>query len=356
VPTAGIAIHEITFSLVVYFLTLLTLAAFLASRVYAAVERLRKALATRRRFAELAPAELHAGPVELTGTVETDPPNRPAVTVRLRQHAVSVGVARSPMFEWKEQERSVEARPFTLVLHDGRLRVEVLPGERPHLLARSELTPTAPQERDLTASLRHGERARVTGVLAMTTDDDVGYREAPRRFVLTAQEGERLRIEAESATLGRDDAAAARRRASEKGRGIILIACGAPAAWTTLTLAQSTTVTATVTDAGTCTGRTKNGTYKYACYGAVAPDGRTRFNDLHGQATVGAPVRISFAPDFPSRFERGETLSPDQFSAMFMGVFGFFLALLLLADFVVGRSGREPRWYDVEPFDIREAP
>jgi hypothetical protein len=353
VPTDGIAIHEITFSLVVYVLTLLTLAAFFASRVYAALDRLRRARATRLRFAEPAPAELHAGPIELAGIVETDPTDAPAVHVRLRQHAFGAGYARHPMLDWKEQERTVEARPFTLVVRGG-LRVEVLPGERPHLLASSQLTPTALQERVLTATLEHGERARIAGVLATVVEDDAGYREAPRRFVLTAQEGERLRIEAESATIGRDGAEAARYRSSRKVMRMLLLACGAPATWTTLTLAQSTTVTATVTHAGTCTGRSKNGTYKYACFDAVAPDGRTTFDDIHAQATVGASVRISFAPDFPWRFELGETLSPDLFSAGLMGVAGFMLAFMLLIEFVARRSGGEPRWYDVEPFDCRE--
>jgi hypothetical protein len=108
-------------------------------------------------------------------------------------------------------------------------------------------------------------------------------------------------------------------------------------------------VTATVTWAGTCTGRTKNGaTYHYACFTAGSPDGET-FGDLHGRATIGGSVRISYAVDFPFRCSLGETLSPDIFSATFMGFGLFMLALTRLP-----RDRDERRWFDVEPFESEE--
>jgi len=248
----------------------------------------------------------------------------------------------------------VDARPFTLVLHGTGIRVDVLPAGRPILLAQGEIDPMGERQRVLTAVLRHGERARVAGSLAADGGETEGYREAPRRFVLQGQEGERLRVEAESA-LSTDPAISARRRLARQGTHVALLFCGPPAAWTTLTLARSTTVTATVTHAGTCTGTTKNGgTTHYACFNALAPDGQTRFRDMHGTATTGSSVRISYASDFPFRCSIGETLDPDLFSAVFMGTGVFMLALMALAG--IGRTNDERRWFDAEPFDSTEAP
>ena len=349
----GIALHDVTVSVVVYFLAVLTLTAFAASRLAATIAAVRRARAARRRFSEPAPAELHAGPVDLTGTVETEPPDTPAITVRLRQRAFSAGIPRNPALDWKEQERTVEARPFSLVLPGTGVRVEVLPGERPHLLARSLLTVTESGERVLSASLQHGESACVTGVLAAAADEDAaGYREAPHRFALQAAEGERLRVEAASATLLPDAVEGVRRRALRQMTRMLLVGCGAPALWTTLMLAQSTTVTATVTHAGTCSGRSKSGRYEYPCFTALAPGGQTSFDHLQGQATVGAPVRISFVRGLPSFFDLGETLDPDVPSVVFMGVSSLMLALVI----AIERSRHEKRWYEVEPFDSREAP
>jgi len=359
VPTdgSGIALHDVTVPVVIYFLAVLTLTAFVVTRVVDAVGGLRRAREARRRFSETPPAELRAGLVELAGTVETDPPEAPAVTLCLRQQAFGAGFARNPRTNWKEQERTVEARPFTLALNGGSVRVEVLPGERPQLIAPATLTPAAPRdrvprERILSASLAHGQRARVGGVLAPAPDDASGYRDAPHRFVLRAPEGGRLTVEVENATSGMDDVDAARGRSAAEIIRATLLFTAVPAAWTTLTLARSTTVTATVTRAATCTGHSKSGAYRYACFEATAPDGETRFHDLRGEATVGAPVRISFARDVPFRCALGETLEPDLFSAVFMGLGTLFLAVIV----GFGRRRDDERWYDVEPFDSNEAP
>lgn len=347
---SGIALHDVTFSTVVYFLTFLTLVVLAVGRVVVELVGLRRRWVARRRFAEPAPAELGSGHAELAGTVATDPPGGEAVRVRLRQRAFGAGIPRQRAVDWKEQERAVEASPFTLVLHGSGARIDVVPGPRPHLLARGTLAPTGPEERVISASLRHGERVRITGMIARAPEDGAGYREAPRRFVLQAAEGERLRIQAEITTLS-DPVEHARARARRKITWACVLGSLAAVALHTALLLDSTTVTATVIVSSTCRGVSKFGSYKYACFTAKAPDEVTRFDDLDGHAKVGEQIRVSYARSYPSNFSLGDTLTPGDFSLMVMSM--GTLLLWVLGPMALMQD--EEHWYDMEPFDVREA-
>ena len=136
-----IALDQAAMSLFVYLVTLLTVAAIAASRAVAPAAAMLRARAERRRFSEPAPAELHPGRVELAGMVEVDPPDAPAVAVRIRQQAFDGGTSKNRLFDWKEQDRAVDARPFTLVLHGTGARVDVQPAGRPILLAQGVIDP-----------------------------------------------------------------------------------------------------------------------------------------------------------------------------------------------------------------------
>jgi hypothetical protein len=189
-----------------------------------------RAQAVRRRVAAPAPARLQAGPMVLAGTVEPEAPGGAAITVRIAQLGTRVSRGKSSTWEWRERGRTVDARPFTLVLHGTGERVRVLPGERPLLRARADVTrewaTKGTRERTWVATLGRRERARIEGVLAPVPGEGKGYRTSTGPLALQAPEGGRLIVEAESAAYEHDRSAAARRRTVDR----LLLFFGLPVA------------------------------------------------------------------------------------------------------------------------------
>jgi len=188
------------------------LAAAISLYVYRALAPRRQVRALAKRIASLPPAQIPEGAVSLAGTVEVDDPETPAISVYILQRCDD-GSWRKAGWRtmwmggwayWDERARTVEAGPFTLVLNGSHARIRVVSDAEVHLCANATITRTelvgSKMEQHWNATLRHGERVVVTGVLSPdSSSGDGGYRDPSRALILCAPEGGRLRVEAEGA-------------------------------------------------------------------------------------------------------------------------------------------------------------
>jgi hypothetical protein len=336
---------------VIYLLTALLVIALVVAYLCEALARWARRRTALERFSDSPPPDLRTRRLaELVGVVKTER-GRSAIDVNLRQRGSKVWVGRAQACDWKEETRTVDARPFTLVLDDG-TRVAVRPGTRTHLSALADLTLTSDDDRVLTASLHDGERARVRGVIVPQAEGESGYREVTGGHVLEAPEGEPLRVEAESAVLQEDLAAAASRRRVSTLLVPAASVCAAVALWHTWALSQSVTVTASVVSVMTCASTYKGKTSYRPCFTASSSDPKATFERIDGEARVGDRILISMVRGDPSYFTEGDTLNPGRRSVAFMAAIGF-VVLLLGAGRFIGLADKR-RWFDVEPFDSRE--
>lgn len=135
-----------------------------------------------------------AGHTVLFGTVETQAPERPAVTVTVRERGTEQVNKSSYSYKWKEIDRRVEVEPFTLVLASG-MRVRVEPDPDVFLVDKLVVSARG-NPRTRRATLDNGELAYVDGVLepdwqpqtdaSQVKDGKALYRDAPPTgFVMT---------------------------------------------------------------------------------------------------------------------------------------------------------------------------
>ena len=135
-----------------------------------------------------------AGHTVLFGTVETQAPESPAVTVTVRERGTEYVNKNSYSYAWREIDRRVEVEPFTLVLASG-MRVRVEPDPDVFLVDKLVVS-TRGNPRTRRASLDNGELAYVDGVLerdwkpqtdaSQVKDGNALYRDAPPAgFVMT---------------------------------------------------------------------------------------------------------------------------------------------------------------------------
>jgi hypothetical protein len=176
--------------------TVVTLLAVLTARHY---RRLRQALDAQDKSEH---PTLSLGHAVLSGTVETDDPKVPAVTVEVDQAAREYAVKGGQRHEWKETARRVSAKPFWLVLDSGE-RVRVEPPDDVFLIdSLEEKSRESRMFRTYAAQLEQGERATVTGILRReqstgATSATAGYRDQGTAFVLRGVRGERMLISTE---------------------------------------------------------------------------------------------------------------------------------------------------------------
>ena len=345
----------------------------LVFRVLRALIRRRRVAAVRAPFLAPSPDGAREGAVTLTGTVEGDGNRTPMIAVRIRQK----GILRTGNYagmSWSEAGREVTARPFVLRLNGSGTRVRVLPGE-PVLQANLVTHTIEARERLREATLRAGDRARVTGV--MTCDlprekDADGYRGAPLELVLRAQAGEGLLVEAESSADLADQAGILSRRPrlgvpSFDGN----LQCGLLFAVPVLLsrgvdLAQASSTVAEVTDVRMCSTTTKSRTSVHECLDArtLSPGAWqgvrfsggswSRQDALDAPPRAGDRVLVSFLPTDPSRWNLGTSLLPSgwqtAFSLISLGMLGFMGPLVLLS----AALHRKPPWYEVSRLEENE--
>lgn len=140
---------------------LLLLAAFV-NALYSATRHGRRA---RDAAASVSNAEPRsAGPVVLSGTVETEDPQRPAVVVTVQERGEQREHKGRWSHSWTEFDRQVQVEPFDLVLASG-TRVRVEPDPDVFLVDKLEITRRG-NPRTRKACLENGEIAYVDGVLA----------------------------------------------------------------------------------------------------------------------------------------------------------------------------------------------
>jgi hypothetical protein len=167
----------------------------LAALVNAARWAVRHARKARAATASVAKTEPRAeGPSVLFGTVETEDPARPAVTVTVSERGEERTYKNNVSHTWTETDRRVEVEPFYLVLPSG-TRVRVEPDPDVFLVDTLDLVRRG-NPRTRRASLDHGEAAYVEGVLGTgyhPRTDAAGAREVeglyrgalPTGFVMT---------------------------------------------------------------------------------------------------------------------------------------------------------------------------
>lgn len=146
-----------------------------------------------------------AGHTVLLGTVETRDPERPAVTVTVRERGTETVTKNSYSYTWKEFDRHVEVEPFTLVLASG-MRVRVEPDPDVFLVDKLVVSERG-NPRTRRASLDNGELAYVDGVLeqdwqpqtdaSQVKDGNALYRDAPPTGFVMKNGVERMLISTE---------------------------------------------------------------------------------------------------------------------------------------------------------------
>ena len=168
-------------SLVVVVLASLALVVIAVIGVVFARRETRRARMTRA-LAD-APPDLADGWSVLSGEIEDDEIDAPAVQVDIEQARVT----KRNKDEWHETKRSVRARPFSLRLDDGQ-RVRVEPGDDTRVIAPLNVNRAVrADERLRAATIRAGKHVVVTGVLTtgfVPSATGQGYRDAGKGLVL----------------------------------------------------------------------------------------------------------------------------------------------------------------------------
>jgi hypothetical protein len=289
--------------------------------------------------------------------------------VRVVQRGTESVAAKRITWTWVEHERSVEARPFALVLHGSGERVRVLPGERVVLLARAEVTTLKRDdgtgERTLVAGLRGGERAVVTGMLSATPGEADGYRETAQAFTLQEDGCGGVRVEAESAGEEPDRAASIELRSSAYIAIVACAACVVMLGVHVIDRLRSVTALGEVIGYTTCTTRSRSGTSSYSCIEVAQPTptgeaAATREPCARSSWTStasppqpdpvqGDRVLVSFVP---GRCTLGAVLEPSAGLLAFLFAAALLLAVSSVAHMVRLRDG--PRWFEQERLDGSE--
>lgn len=167
---------------------------------------LRHARNAREASASVSRADPSApGHKVLFGTVETQAPERPAVTVTVRERGTELTKKNSQSYTWTEIDRRVEVEPFTLVLASG-MRVRVEPDPDVFLVDKLVVSARG-NPRTRRASLDNGELAYVDGMLerdwqpqtdaSQVKDGNALYRDAPKAGFLMTNGVERMLISTE---------------------------------------------------------------------------------------------------------------------------------------------------------------
>lgn len=140
------------------------------------------------------------GHIVLRGTVETDDPKKPAITIQIDQLGRTYQTKGGPAHEWKEIDRTVTVAPFWLVLASGE-RVRVLPPEDVMLVdALDKFETLSSSTRRCSARLENGETATIAGVLKderTPQGDGSAYRGGGTTPVLRPLRSERMLISTE---------------------------------------------------------------------------------------------------------------------------------------------------------------
>lgn len=110
------------------------------------------------------PPQLEPGPALLAGRVESDD-GGPALRLEIDQKGREWAAKSGASHEWREEHRTVHARPFRLHLANGEA-VLVEPGENVQLVGKLETEKHDGIYRRRVAELASGERVWVSGVLA----------------------------------------------------------------------------------------------------------------------------------------------------------------------------------------------
>jgi hypothetical protein len=149
-------------SLFLVFLVLATLAvALLAAIFWAIVQKRRGAQALASVTSSALPAR---GSVVVHGVVETEDPERPAITVTLWERGEEQKTKHGWRQTWTEERREARVEPFYLKPTTGGTRVRVEPGD--DVLLVDALEPGEPgNPRTRRARLTDGETAFVSGVI-----------------------------------------------------------------------------------------------------------------------------------------------------------------------------------------------
>jgi hypothetical protein len=138
--------------------------------------------------------KLAPGVAVIHGQVETEggPAMRVVIQQQGEQHTVKGGIRH----KWTEVDRTVEARPFSLILDSGE-RVEVQPGEGALLVDLLGIEPTQyPDRRTRTSELRPGDFIYAAGRLMAPIQGDA-YRSTEQGFTLRPERGQRMLLSVE---------------------------------------------------------------------------------------------------------------------------------------------------------------
>lgn len=141
------------------------------------------------------PQKLAAGPVLLSGRVETDG-GGPAVRIEIDQLGREWANKGSYSHEWKEQNRTVHVQPFRLRLASGEV-VHVDPGENVRLVDTLETEKAEGLYRRRVSELSCNESVWVSGVLAeeaQKSGPTTAYRAGPGAMVVRGTAMEPLEV------------------------------------------------------------------------------------------------------------------------------------------------------------------
>lgn len=176
--------------------------ALLAIAVAKLVDRVLRARRDRDLTANAsATSALHAGPTVLTGVVEhpESAEGLPAVRIAITQSGRQWKSKNGTQHEWKETDRVVDVRPFSIRLDDG-ATVRVIADESVRLIDALDLTEIVDATtRRRIATLDAGERVTAIGALqweAAAGAPARGYRSAGHELVVRARRGEPLLLSA----------------------------------------------------------------------------------------------------------------------------------------------------------------